>query len=75
MSKYASLCNICHKAKMDRIHNEALAIVEKNACPYCGSKLRHNLALAGWYQCEQYGAEGFRADSSKPSCSFQCFTR
>jgi hypothetical protein len=30
--------------------------------------------LAGWWQCEQYGAESFRADSSRPACSFQTFT-
>jgi uncharacterized protein (DUF983 family) len=53
---------------------EAIAIVQTGRCPQCGSGLRRNLALTGWYQCSQYGAVGFRADDSKPSCSFQCFT-
>jgi hypothetical protein len=30
--------------------------------------------LTGWWQCSQYGAEGFRADSTKPSCGWQGFT-
>ena len=63
-----------HVANMARIHAETMAIVQTGKCPQCGSKLRRNLALTGWWQCEQYGAEGFRKDASKPSCSFQCFT-
>lgn len=50
------------------------AIVATGKCPKCGKPLRRNLALAGWYQCSQLGAEGFRADASLPSCSFDCFT-
>lgn len=74
MSKNANRCNTCHRERMAKIHAEAWAVVEKNECPHCKSKLRRNPAIAGWWQCEQYGTEGFRADSSKPSCSFQCFT-
>ncbi len=53
---------------------EAIAIVSTGKCPQCGRPLRRNLALTGWWQCSQYGAEGFRADASEPSCSFQTFT-
>jgi hypothetical protein len=53
---------------------EARAIVMTGTCPQCGGGLRRNLALTGWWQCEQYGAVGFRKDDSKPSCSFQTFT-
>lgn len=62
------------KAKRERIQAEAVAIVNSGKCPQCGAGLRRNLALTGWWQCEQSGAVGFRKDSSKPSCSFQCFT-
>ena len=63
------------KARMDKLHTEAVAIVQTGKCPQCGRPLRRNLALSGWYQCSQYGAEGFRADASQPSCSFQTFTQ
>lgn len=53
---------------------EAARVVASGVCPTCGCGLRRNLAMGGWWQCQQYGAEGFRKDSSKPSCSFQCFT-
>ena len=60
--------------KMAAIHAANCEIVRGGKCPQCGAGFRRNLAMNGWYQCEQYGAEGFRKDSSKPSCSFQCFT-
>lgn len=53
---------------------EAQAVVRSGKCPKCGAGLRSNLALTGWWQCAQYGADGFRADKTKPACSFQCFT-
>jgi len=52
----------------------AVEIVKSGKCPDCGSGLRRNNSLAGWWQCEQYGTEGFRKDDSRPSCSFQTFT-
>jgi ribosomal protein L37AE/L43A len=52
---------------------EARAVVAADKCPRCGRPLRRNLALTGWWQCSQYGAEGFRADASQPSCDFQIF--
>jgi hypothetical protein len=53
---------------------EALRIVASGVCPHCGAKLRRNLALTGWWQCEQVGAPGFRADNEKPQCTGQWFT-
>jgi hypothetical protein len=61
-------------AKQRERHLQAQAIVATGKCPQCGAKLRRNLALAGWFQCSQFGAEGFRADAARPSCSFQTFT-
>ncbi len=63
-----------HAARMAALHAEARRIVATGRCPDCGSSLRRNLALAGWWQCAQFGAEGFRADDAKPACSFQTFT-
>ena len=53
---------------------ETLAVVTAGKCPCCGATVRRNLALTGWWQCAQYGADGFRKDSSKPACSWQGFT-
>jgi len=53
---------------------EARAVVSSGKCPDCGAPLRRNLSLAGWWQCSQYGAVGFRADSNKPACGWQGFT-
>lgn len=74
MSRYSQECTPCHRAKMDAIHAKVAAIVATGKCPDCGAPLRRNLALTGWWQCSQLGADGFRADSSKPSCSWQGFT-
>lgn len=49
-------------------------IVATGCCPACGSKLRRNLAITGWWQCEQYGAPSFRARAADPACSWQGFT-
>lgn len=63
------------KEKSDKARAESIRIVREGKCPTCGRRLKRNLALTGWWQCEQFGAEGFRADRSKPSCSFQTFTQ
>jgi predicted nucleic acid-binding Zn ribbon protein len=73
-SQYAGRCRKCTRERDEARANENRAIVETGHCPDCGAPLRRNLALAGWWQCSQYGAEGFRADDSKPSCNFQCST-
>ena len=64
-----------YRARMDKVFAEASAIVSTGLCPTCGAKLKANLSLTGWWQCEQLGAESFRKDASKPSCSFQTFTQ
>lgn len=62
------------KARREKAQAEARAVVATGKCPLCAAPLRRNLALTGGWQCSQYGAEGFRRDNSKPSCSFQTFT-
>lgn len=62
------------KERREAAQRQARRIVEAGKCPHCGAALRRNLALSGWWQCEQFGAEGFRKDSTRPSCDFQCFT-
>lgn len=74
MARLTKAQKVAEKNAREARYAEARAIVAANKCPQCGCGLRRNLAIAGWYQCIQYGSEGFRADSSKPSCSFQTFT-
>lgn len=62
------------RERLARIHAENAKVVAGGVCPCCGAKLKRNLALTGWWMCEQRGAVGFRKDASKPSCEFQCFT-
>lgn len=52
----------------------ARAVVASGKCPDCGETLRRNLSMAGWWQCAQFGAEGFRKDSAKAACNWQGFT-
>ena len=63
-----------HAARMHGLQAAARAIVATGTCPDCGRALRRNLALAGWWQCSQFGAVNFRADATAPACSFQTFT-
>lgn len=60
-------------ARVAAIRAENSRVVAGGVCPDCGRKLRRNLALTGWWQCSQFGAEQFRADAAQPSCDFQCF--
>ena len=53
---------------------EAQEALRHNVCPLCGKGVRQNLALNGWVQCEQFGADGFRKDDNQPSCEWQGFT-
>ncbi len=62
------------EARIAQAHAETSAIVASGSCPNCGSGLRRNLAIAGWWQCEQFGAETHRKDATKPSCNWQGFT-
>lgn len=62
------------KAAMEKSQRETQAIVETGCCPRCGSGLRRNLSLTGWWQCEQFGDGSFRKDQNKPQCGWQGFT-
>jgi hypothetical protein len=48
---------------------------QRGTCPRCGCKLRRNLSLSGWFQCNALGAPGFQSGDGvgKPSCDFQFF--
>jgi hypothetical protein len=70
-SQYANICNKCGAEKTAARNAEYRAILANGSCPKCGSALRRNLSISGWWQCEQLGAENFRARPSEPSCSFQ----
>ena len=72
-TKYSALCRQCSAERVERAKAEARAIVRGGSCPTCAQPLRRNLALAGWWQCSGFGAEGFRAAGSAP-CNFQTFT-
>jgi len=74
MSQYARECRKCATERSARLHAEVSAIVASGHCPQCGSGLRHNLSIAGWWQCEQYGADSHRARPDEPQCSWQGFT-
>lgn len=65
-----------HKARMERIHRHARAIVATGKCPDCGAPLYRNNALAGWWQCEGYPSPGFRHPGFEnlPKSNFQTFT-
>ncbi len=73
MSKYAHECNACYKVKREKRLAGNRAIFKAGKCPQCNASLKINLALTGWVQCEQFGAIQFRADATKPACSFQMF--
>ena len=62
------------KARIEAGQAEMRTHVARGTCPDCGAAIKRNLSMTGWYQCSQFGAEGFRADSSKPACNFQGFT-
>lgn len=72
-SQYAHNCRKCEKIQREENNKKYSEILRTGVCPQCGAGLHHNYSMTGWYQCDQYGAEGFRKDSSKPSCSFQFF--
>ena len=61
------------KARIAQAQAETRAVVESGACPICAQGLRRNLSLTGWWQCEGYGAPGFRKAGSK-ECGWQGFT-
>ena len=74
MPKMTKAEKAAEKAKREARLQEANNQVRSGKCPQCGCGLRRNLALTGWWQCEQYGTTGFRKDDNKPPCSWQTFT-
>jgi hypothetical protein len=68
--------NQIHRERMDAIRAENQAIVATGVCPQCGTELKRNSAMAGWFQCGAFGEPYFRKPGHKklPKCSFQCFT-
>jgi|GEM_PF-1369422 len=73
-SQYLPYCKKCTKERDERRYAEARAIVAIGVCPDCGAKIKQNLSITGWYQCEQYGAVTHRKNPNKPSCGWQTFT-
>lgn len=61
-------------AEREAKYAAARAIVREGKCPKCGSAIRRNLSMAGWYQCEQFGAETHRKRPQDPPCGWQIFT-
>ena len=61
----------------ERRLEKAKQIVATGQCPQCGTRLVHNSALGGWWQCGAYACEAMRKPEFKglPSCSFQIFTQ
>ena len=67
-----------HRASSLRIAEAqaaARAAHAANRCPTCGGPVVMNLSITGWVQCAQFGSVGFRADSNRPACPWQGFTR
>lgn len=73
-SRFANHCKACDESRRAKRVAEAVEVVRSGKCPHCGAGLRRNNSMSGWWQCEQFGAEGFRKDDNKPSCNFQTFT-
>ncbi len=55
---------------------QAARVLESGVCPMCGTRLRRNLAITGWYQCGAFGEPTFRETpyAALPKCDFQMFT-
>lgn len=62
------------KAEREAKHEAARAIVRTRQCPRCGSGIRRNWSMTGWWQCEQFGADTHRARPDEPACGWQIFT-
>ena len=57
---------------MNESIRKAKLVVDTGKCPQCGSPLVRNTALAGWWQCGQFGIHPL--DPRNPACSYQTFT-
>ena len=74
MSQYATACNKCDREAREAFYAAARATVATGQCPTCGSRLRRNSSMTGWFQCEQYGAVTRRARPNDPPCNWQTCT-
>lgn len=72
-SMHVNTCRECHKRHMATQRAKIDKIVADGRCPKCEAPLRRNSALAGWWQCSQFGAERFRTNPDKPECHWQGF--
>jgi hypothetical protein len=66
--------NKASHARMEAARAEVRRAVATGRCPKCARELRRNSSMAGWWQCSQYGAVGFRVDAAQPPCDWQGFT-
>ena len=62
------------QTRIQAAQEETRRIVATGRCPRCGSGIRRNNSITGWWQSEQYGAPQFRARADDPDCSWQGFT-
>lgn len=63
------------EARIAARHAEASEALASNTCPGCGQGVHVNLALAGWVQCDGFGADGFRKNDATPCAgAWQGFT-
>jgi len=62
------------KARMEVAYVEARLIVATGKCPRCGSPLKRNLSITGWWQCGQLGEPSFRTNPKGPECTWECMT-
>jgi hypothetical protein len=76
VSQFKSYRAASRELRERRLQN-AKQIVATGQCPQCGTRLVHNSAMAGWWQCGAYACEAMRKPEFKglPSCSFQIFTQ
>lgn len=61
-------------ARIEAVQAEVRRVVATGRCPQCGSEVRRNNSMTGWWQCEQFGAPQFRARPDDSPCSWQGFT-
>ena len=72
-SESSSPRTVCLKNYKKERNTEYMKVLAKGLCPKCGSKLKRNLSISGWWQCEQYGAVTHRARPNDPQCEYQLF--
>lgn len=62
------------QTRIQAAQEETQRIVATGHCPFCGSGIRRNSSISGWWQCEQFGAPAFRARADEEDCHWQGFT-